>query len=298
MSLPFAAPFTVLDGGLSTVLEELGEHPSGSLWTASALAHDPELLVAAHQRFVAAGAEVVISASYQASVSGLMASGATEREARRLMALTTSLVRQAGASTVAASVGPYGALLADGSEYHGRYTVTWDEVRAEHRQRIELLAETDADVMAVETMPSAAEAALVAAEVRRCTDRPMWVSFTCVDGEHTVAGDHIADATVAVLRAAGGAVDAIGVNCTAPEFVGPLLRAIAAAAPGLPLVAYPNHGAEWDAHTKNWNGGAGAEAAAAHVEEWVAAGARLIGGCCGVGSDGIRAIAARRASFT
>ena len=162
---------------------------------------------------------------------------------------------------------------------------------------IELLAETDADVMAVETMPSAAEAVVVVEEVRRCTDRPMWVSFTCVDGEHTVAGDHIADATVAVLRAAGGAVDAIGVNCTAPQFVGPLLRAIAAAAPGLPLVAYPNHGAEWDAYTKTWNGGAGAGAAAAHVEEWVAAGARLIGGCCGVGSDGIRAIAARRASL-
>ena len=106
MSLPFAAPFTVLDGGLSTVLEELGQHPSGLLWTASALAQDPELLVAAHRRFVAAGAEVVISASYQASVGGLMASGATEREARRLLALTTNLVRQAGAATVAASVGP------------------------------------------------------------------------------------------------------------------------------------------------------------------------------------------------
>ena len=169
MSLSFAAPFTVLDGGLSTVLEELGQHPTGLLWTASALVNDPELLVAAHQRFVAAGAEVVISASYQASVSGLMASGTTEREARRLMALTTSLVRQAGASTVAASVGPYGALLADGSEYHGRYAATMATVRDVQRGRIELLAETDADVMAVETMPSAAEAVVVVEEDRKST---------------------------------------------------------------------------------------------------------------------------------
>ena len=97
-----------------------------------------------------------------------------------------------------------------------------------------------------------------------------------------------------LFRSVGG-VQAVGLNCTAPSFVEPLLDAMSAS--GLPMVAYPNHGAEWDAHTKTWNGGAGVEAVASHVEEWVASGARLIGGCCGVGSDGIQAIAARRASF-
>lgn len=297
MTLALASPFTVLDGGLSTVLEELGEQPGGVLWTASALVERPELLVAAHRRFVEAGAEVVISASYQASVGGLMSSGVSEREARRLVASTTDLARQAGAPVVAASVGPYGALLADGSEYHGRYTVTWDDVRAEHRQRIELLATTDADVFGIETMPSAAEAALVAAEVRRCTDRPMWVSFTCVDGERTVAGDFIGDAARAVLDATDGAVDAIGTNCTAPRFVAALLGHLAEAAPGIPLVAYPNHGAAWDARDKRWIGGHNPSEFTAHIEDWVAQGARLIGGCCGVGSDGVRAIAGRRASI-
>jgi homocysteine S-methyltransferase len=125
----------------------------------------------------------------------------------------------------------------------------------------------------------------------------MWVSFTCADGERTVAGDLIGDAARAVLEATDGAVDAIGMNCTAPQFVGSLLRRLAEAAPGIPLVAYPNHGAAWDPHDKRWIGGHSPDEFTAHIDDWVAQGARLIGGCCGVGSDGVRAIAARRASL-
>ena len=300
MSLPaglLREPFTVLDGGLSTALEALGEHPGGALWTAAALVDRPSLIVDAHRLHVAAGAELVISASYQASVPALVTAGLSEADASRALANTPALAREAGARWVAVSVGPYGALLADGSEYHGAYGASWDTVRAAHRDRIEVLFGADAamaDLVAVETMPSGAEAAMVAAEVRRCTDLPMWVSFTCADGEHTASGDAIGDAVQRVLDAVDGAVDAVGVNCTAPTYVTPLLERIARVAPHVPLVAYPNHGAAWDAVAKCWVGDGSVEATAALVPQWVERGARLIGGCCGVGAAGIAALRAQR----
>lgn len=294
MSLTVRAPFSVIDGGLSTALEELGEHPTGALWTAEALIDRPELIVAAHRRFVDAGADIVITSSYQASVPGFVAAGVDAARARQLLAASTDLARRAGAPVVAASVGPFGALLADGSEYHGRYAADWDEVRMVHRARIEVLADTDADIIAVETMPSVREAVVVVEEVRRLTDRPMWLSFICSDGDHTVSGDALGDAGATVLAAVGGAVDALGVNCTAPRHVEAALRNLAGPAGGRPLLAYPNHGADWDAEHRCWVGGAGGLELTEHLEVWIAAGARLVGGCCGVGSEGIRAVVSHR----
>lgn len=287
------APFTVLDGGLSTALEELGERPSGPLWTAEALLDRPEVLEEAHRRFVDAGADVVITASYQASVPGFVAAGLDASAARRLLGSTTAVARASGASVVAASVGPYGAVLADGSEYRGVYDASWSEVRALHRERLEVLVDSGPDVFAVETMPTVAEAEIVVDELRRLTDAPAWVSFCCRDADHTFGGDRFADAAAAVA----GAVDAVGVNCTAPLHVAGLL---AQAPGGMPLVAYPNHGGTWDAEHRCWAfpGGAGSlgEWLTGLVPQWLHAGARLIGGCCGVGSDGIRALAASRGS--
>lgn len=276
-------PFTLIDGGLSTALEELGEQPQGLLWTAAALTDRPEVVTAAHRRYVDAGADIVITSSYQASVPGFVAAGLSAVEARRVLASTTAVARASGASMVAASVGPYGAYLANGSEYTGRYDTSWDDIRAFHRARLEVLADTAPDLFAIETIPSRAEAELVVEELRRLTDAPAWVTFSCADESLTCGGDRFAEAAASVADS----LSAVGVNCTTPSFVEPLLRS---ANVDLPFVVYPNHGAAWDAEHKCWIGPTGGAELPGLVPAWLAAGARLIGGCCGVGSDGIRAL--------
>jgi homocysteine S-methyltransferase len=249
----FRDPFTVLDGGLSTALETLGHPPRGALWTAAYVRDDPAIIVAAHRLAVDAGAEVLISAAYQAP--------------DELLATTTALARQAGAPLVAASIGPFGAMLHDRSEYHGRYAAPWDDVRAFHRRRIRLLAESEPDVFAIETMPGAREAAIAVEALAEASAIPAWVSFTCPDAVHTGYGDGFADAVAAVDHPQ---VIAVGVNCTSPAHVAGLLRVAATAKP---LVAYPNAGP-----------------VTPHALEWASLGARLIGGCCGVAPEEISAL--------
>jgi homocysteine S-methyltransferase len=284
-------PFTVVDGGLSTALEELGHHLDGALWTAQAVIDRPELIVAAHRRFVEAGADVVITSSYQASVDGFVRAGLDAAAARAALASTTELARRSGARFVAASVGPFGAYLADGSEYRGTYAASWDEVRAYHRGKLEVLADTGADVIGVETIPTLTEAEIVLDELARLGSPPAWLTFTCADAARTCGGEPLADVIAAVERAPS--LVAVGVNCTDPRYVTPLLVA-ARAAIDLPFVVYPNHGRAWDAEAKCWIGDGDADLAE-RAQEWVALGARLIGGCCGVGADGVRAIADVRA---
>lgn len=280
-------PFTVIDGGLSTALQELGEAPSGLLWTAAALIDRPEIITQAHRRYVEAGADVVITASYQASVPGFVSAGVDASTARRLLASTTDVARASGAAVVACSVGPYGACLGDGSEYHGNYAATWAEVRTFHRARLEVLVDTGPDVFAIETIPSAAEAEIVVDELRALTGAPAWVSFSCTDDVHTCSGDVFADAAARVAPA----VTAVGLNCTAPRHAEALLRSLHV---DLPYVVYPNHGAAWDADHECWIGPTGGAEIPSLVPSWLASGARLIGGCCGVGTEGIRALAALR----
>jgi homocysteine S-methyltransferase len=287
-------PFSVVDGGLSTALEELGHHPAGLLWTAQLVLDRPDAVVAAHRLFVDAGADVVISAAYQASVEGFARAGAGAADARRALASTTDLARRSGAPFVAASIGPFGATLGDGSEYHGRYDASWSEVRAFHRERLAVLADTAPDLFAIETIPSRAEAEIVLDELARLTSVAASLSLACVDGERTCAGDDVA--AVATMAAGAPNVAAVGVNCTHPRHVGSLL-ARAASATSLPLVAYPNHGRAWDAGRDCWTGDGAGDAPAPHAREWWNAGARLIGGCCGIGPDGIAGLVRARAAL-
>jgi homocysteine S-methyltransferase len=281
-------PFTVVDGGLSTSLEELGHHPDGSLWTAQLVIDRPEVIVAAHRRFVDAGADVVISSSYQASVDGFVRAGLERGAALRALASTTDLARRSGATFVAASVGPYGAYLADGSEYRGTYDASWAEVRAFHRERLEVLVATGADVIAVETVPTVAEATIVLDELDRLGAPPAWLTFTCRDEHTTCGGEPIAEAVAAVQSSSS--LVAVGLNCTDPRHVAALLTA-ARLVTDLPFVVYPNHGRSWDAAAKCWVGD-GDDHVVSRAQEWVDLGARLIGGCCGVGADGVGRLAA------
>jgi homocysteine S-methyltransferase len=282
----------VLDGGLSTELEERGHDVSSALWSARLLRDDPAGIVAAHAAFAAAGAQVATTASYQATVEGFATAGVAAEEARRLIASSVALARegQGGAGWVAGSVGPYGAMLADGSEYRGDYVdhLGVAELRAFHRPRMELLAAAGADVLACETVPAAAEAEALLAEAD-ALGVPIWLSLTTVLDDEGVArtrrGERAAD--VFAMAADVDAVIAVGVNCTAPAAVGPAVAAAATA--GRPVVVYPNSGETWDAAARRWTGPPGISPD--DVPTWTGAGARLVGGCCRVRPADIARIA-------
>jgi homocysteine S-methyltransferase len=281
----------VLDGGLSTELESRGHDVSSALWSARLLRDDPAAIVAAHAAFAAAGAQVATTASYQATVQGLAAAGVDARRAEALIAASVALAREGqGEGWVAGSVGPYGAMLADGSEYTGDYVdrMTVADLRAFHRPRMALLGEAGADVLACETVPAGAEAEALIAEADSL-GIPVWLSLTTVvDGDgvaRTRRGERAAD--VYAMAAGVAAVIAVGVNCTAPTAIGPSLTAARAA--GKPVVVYPNSGEGWDAVRRRWTGSPGISTE--DVPAWVAAGARLVGGCCRVGPEHVAAIA-------
>ncbi|WP_237555468.1 homocysteine S-methyltransferase [Streptomyces sp. DvalAA-14] len=279
----------VLDGGLSNQLAAQGCDLSDALWSARLLADAPEHIEAAHTAYLRAGARVLITASYQATYEGFARRGIGRPEASRLLRHSVELARRAAAGQpgvrVAASVGPYGAMLADGSEYRGRYGRSVAELARFHRPRIETLAAARPDVLALETVPDTdeAEAMLRAAEG---TGVPVWLSYT-VAGDRTRAGQPLRDAFA--LAAGRDQVIAVGVNCCAPEDAEHAVE-VAAAATGKPVVVYPNSGERWDAEGRRWQGGSVFDPGQAL--RWQAAGARLIGGCCRVGPAGIAAVAA------
>ncbi|MFD0371699.1 homocysteine S-methyltransferase [Streptomyces sp. NPDC059071] len=281
----------VLDGGLSNQLEAQGCDLSDALWSARLLADAPEQIEAAHAAYVRAGAQVLITSSYQATFEGFARRGVERAETARLLARSVELARVAGERTereiwVAASVGPYGAMLADGSEYRGRYGMSVAELERFHRPRIEVLAGSGADVLALETVPDAYEAEALLRAVGRYGAVPVWLSYT-VEGAHTRAGQRLEDAFG--LVAGLDQVVAVGVNCCDPADAGPAAE-IAAAVTGKPVVVYPNSGERWDAGTRRWHGGT--TFAPATTAAWRTAGARLIGGCCRVGPDTVAALAA------
>jgi homocysteine S-methyltransferase len=277
----------VLDGGLATQLESQGNDLRSALWSARLLRDDPAQIVEAHRRFYEAGADVAITASYQASFDGFARGGVDRATARGLMTRSVELAREAAAllqpgrpAWVAASIGPYGAALADGSEYRGDYGLTVSELREWHRPRLEALRHSDADILAIETVPCLAEVEALLAEIDG-TGVACWLSLTCADGR-TRAGED-PDEAFAMARDVEE-VAAVGVNCTEPPEVGDLVQR-AARVSGKPVIAYPNSGEGWDASRRAWTGVRAFDAG--RVGDWVANGASLVGGCCRVGPDQI-----------
>jgi homocysteine S-methyltransferase len=294
----------VLDGGLATELEAMGEDLSDALWSARLLADAPDRIEEAHLAYYRAGARVATTASYQATFPGFAARGIPHDEAAALLRRSVELAERARARAieggvrgplfVAASVGPYGAYLADGSEYRGRYGMSIASLREFHRERLEVLASTNAQVLALETIPEVEEAEALASLLVDLDPVAAWVSFSCADGGHVRSGAPIEEAVAAV--AGHGGVAAVGVNCTAPEHVPELVARIRAVTE-LPVIAYPNGGEDWDAAARRWTGDPGAGLDGHAVAGWVAAGATLVGGCCRVGPERIAAIAATTAGL-
>jgi homocysteine S-methyltransferase len=299
LACALATGTVVLDGGMSNQLESAGHDLSDELWSARLLAERPEAVTQAHLAYFRAGADVAITASYQATFEGFARRGIGHDEAARLLALSVDLAREAARRAgdegvdrplwVAASVGPYGAMLADGSEYRGRYGLSVAELERFHRPRMEVLAAAAPDVLALETVPDADEGAALLRAVRGL-GVPAWLSYT-VDGRRTRAGQPLEEAFA--LAAVVDEVIAVGVNCCAPEDVEPAVR-IAARVTGKPVVVYPNSGEAWDAEARAWTGRT--RFGADRVKTWRDAGAKLIGGCCRVGPEAIASI--RRALGT
>jgi homocysteine S-methyltransferase len=268
---------TLLDGGFSTALEQLGNVLNTSLWSGELLKSHPDQVRAAHQLFVDAGAQVLISSSYQITYQGCIAQGWTKEEIDTAIIASTALARFPGVK-VAASVGPYGAYLANGSEYRGNYGLSKDELKDFHRDRLRALIATQPDLLAVETIPELTEAKAII-ELIDETDpaMPFWLSFSCKSESELSSGEMFTDA-VTLVNSAKSAI-AVGANCTKPIFIEPLLKSAKSV---IPYVVYPNSGREWDPINKEWLGPVKTSFERSDIQAWISLGATFIGGCCGV----------------
>ena len=269
-----------LDGGLSTALENNGNKLTTSLWTGELIRTDPAQITKAHLDFINAGAQIIITSSYQLSYTGCGARGWSEAETDQALIASTQLAKNAITQSgkdvkVAASVGPYGASLADGSEYKGNYGVSKQVLKNFHAKRLEILISTSPDYLALETMPDTVEVEVLLDLLTDCPI-PFWLSYSCKEGNQTNAGQSFQSAVDLAESAM-----AVGINCTKPELIGDLLRS---AKSNKPYVVYPNSGRVWDAKRKVWTGSAAVGFSNELVNEWVDAGAEIIGGCCGIGA--------------
>ena len=285
----------VLDGGLATELEARGADLRDPLWSAKLLVENPGLIRDVHAAYFDAGSDVAISSSYQASFIGFAERGIQHEEAEDLMRLSVLLAREArdaaggNGRVVAASIGPYGAVLGNGAEYTGDYGRTIEELLEFHLPRMQVLAEAGADILAIETIPSILEAEALVRALAAVPDARAWMSFTCRDGDRICDGTPFEQA----VRTASSSpqVVAIGVNCTAPHDITSLIE-IATANTELPIIVYPNRGAFWDAVRHSWVDPPRQDPRPTlQPLEWAGHGARLIGGCCGVGPTQISEIA-------
>lgn len=283
----------LLDGGLATELEAAGNDISGKLWSAAMLQAHPQAIVAAHSAYLRAGADIIITASYQASREGFMATGLSAYEADQLIASSVALAQQARdaqrgrKALVAASIGPYGAVLHDGSEYRGNYRLSEEFLFEFHRRRIQLLDDCGPDLLACETIPDRIEAAALH-RLLRYMATPAWISFQCRDGRHIADGTPLRD--MAALFADHAQVVAIGINCTAPQHIPTLIAECRVGAPGKAILVYPNSGERFEASDNSWHGTASADEFATAARRWHALGAQLLGGCCRVGPAHIAAM--------
>jgi homocysteine S-methyltransferase len=275
-----------LDGGLSTALELNGNKLSTSLWTGELIRTAPNEITKAHLDFINAGAQIIITSSYQLSYIGCenrgWSSAQTDEALYKSTQLAIDAVSQSGqAVKVAASVGPYGAALADGSEYRGNYGVGKSALRDFHARRIEVLISSNPDYLALETMPDTQEVEVLLDLLSDCPI-PYWISYSCKEGNQTNAGQSFASAVDLAQSAM-----AVGVNCTAPELITGLLSS---ASSSVPYVVYPNSGRSWDAIGKVWIGSTEVGFADSLVKEWMDQGAEIIGGCCGIGPKEITSL--------
>ncbi|MCB1920953.1 MAG: homocysteine S-methyltransferase [Candidatus Competibacteraceae bacterium] len=298
-------PVLILDGALATELERRGCDLRDPLWSAKVLLENPESIYQVHLDYLQAGADCVITASYQATVEGFMQRRLPRETALELIQRSVRLAIEARDAfwrdpanrrdrprpLIAASVGPYGAFLADGSEYRGDYGLTEIELMDFHRPRLAALLEAGPDLLACETLPCFTEAQALARLLAEFPDVYAWFSFSACDELHTCHGEPLADCAAWLDRIPQAV--AIGVNCTAPRYIPTLITSIRGAT-AKPIVVYPNSGEIYNIEQRDWSGAATCATFSAEARGWYASGARLIGGCCRTTPEHIREIAVWR----
>lgn len=293
--------YLVLDGGLASELEHLGMDLNDPLWSAKVLLEQPDAIAAVHRAYLEAGADLITTASYQASYPGLANRGLSASAIGQLLRASVNLAKTVRAEylqsigqdteqirpLVAASVGPYGAFLADGSEYTGQYGVSRQTLWDFHRPRLAQLVAAEPDILAIETIPCLAEAEVLLGLLAEFPQQTAMFSFSCRDGEHISSGEQFNEAVS--LVSGSSQVLAVGINCTAPQWISPLLEQVRAQVE-IPLLVYPNRGEAWDPDKKCWIPGSVGRSLADQVATWYGLGARLLGGCCRVRPADITAI--------
>lgn len=280
----------ITDGALATELERLGCNLNDPLWSASISINHPELIKQVHYSYFEAGADCAITATYQATIDGFMDRGFSKNEAKRLIKNIVTIALEARDQfwqinnnekrpkpLVAGSVGPYGAYLADGSEYHGNYEIKETELYQFHKERIELLVEAGVDVLACETIPSMTEAKILTQVLHDFPEITTWITFSTKDFWYINDGNKIADC--AALLDGEDQVEAIGINCTSPNYVKNLIGEIKKSS-SKPIIVYPNSGETYHPDSKTWGETSVMEQFNEFTKEWFQQGATIIGGCC------------------
>jgi homocysteine S-methyltransferase len=289
----------VLDGGMASELEFLGSNISGPLWSAHVVEQEPEKVIAVHRAYLEAGAQVLLTASYQVSRMGYAEYGLDPKSADAALLRSVDLACAARAEFpersifVAASLGPYGAALHNGSEYHGNYVCSFNDLVQFHQERIAVLAESQADLLAFETIPLLEEAHAIGEALKPWPDLAAWFTFVCPDYRaaslQVAHGEALRDC--AAQAASFPQTVAIGVNCTRPRWI-PSLIAELRHASEKPIIVYPNSGEDWDAEARCWTGQSDPTEFGQQAQQWFASGVQLVGGCCRTRPEHIRQIAA------
>lgn len=288
----------ILDGGLSNVLEGYGCNLNHDLWSAKLIDKQPELLIRAHLDYLEAGAKCISSSGYQASSLGFINAGYNLEDAKNLILKAVQIAEKAKSIYIhehpseapiyiAASMGPYGAFLADGSEYSGIYDLDEGGLLDFHAERVTILSQTNADFFAFETIPSLTEIRALA-QLDSSFTKPAWISFSCKDHQRLNDGNKIFDAAKLLSKTTN--VFAIGVNCTSPKYISQIITILKQAAPQKKIIVYPNSGEVFHAKSKTWLGVSDPFSFEKMVGEWHEKGADIIGGCCRIGPDHIRRI--------
>lgn len=291
--------FVLLDGAMGTYLEAKGLNLNSTLWSAKILEEKPSLIKNVHRDYLEAGAEIITTSGYQASMQGLTKFGFSEEQSINLIHKTIDLAFEARNELmmedsqmtpyplIAASIGPYGAFLANGSEYHGNYRVSFKEIMDYHRKNIKILAYTKTDLLAFETIPSLQEGEAIIEVLTEFPDLKAWISFSCQNGDLVSYGESFSKVVEKMEKSPN--IMAIGINCTAPKYIESLLK-LAHRKTEKILMAYPNKGNIYDSQTKSWTRANVDLNLRDLVKIWYQAGARIIGGCCGIHPPDIREI--------
>ncbi len=294
-------PFIIIDGGFATELEKKDFDLKDRLWSAKIIAEAPDAVRDVHLSYLNAGADCIITSSYQATVPGFISAGYSRSEAIALIWKSVKIASDAvkifhdsspdmskrPEPFIAASAGCYGSFLADGSEYRGDYHLDVNGYKNFHRERVDILADAGAEIIAFETFPCMEEAAAVAELMEEYSDLSYWIVFTIRDAFHTNHGDDFKEC----IRSLQGRKNlaASGVNCSPPELIIPVLDSLDAELKKR-LVVYPNSGEHYHTDCSCWQDDPTASDYRKLSEEWYSRGARLIGGCCRTGPSDIAKI--------